>query len=88
MMQIVKKLAAPWPTIVVHRLRVELALGRRGRHGTPVTPPRPSGSRMQTSSMNIAELRSAFVRVRLVLYSGANVAQPSVPYADQARMNM
>ena len=43
---------------------------------------------MHTSSMNVAAERSARWVSWMDLYSGANVAQASVPYADQARMNM
>jgi hypothetical protein len=55
--------------------------------GIPVTPPRPSGTRMNTPTTKIAELRIAISVSRWVLYSGAKVAHTSHAQDDQPRMN-
>src|SRR5690349_17555732 len=39
---------------------------------------------MNTINENVAALRNAIAASRLLLYSGVNVAQISIPYADQA----
>src|ERR1700722_18340784 len=89
-MQAVKKPETPWPTIVVIAEVEDWTSAPLARAPlTPLTPPSPSGSRMQSRSMNIAALRSARCVSRWVsLYSGANDAVTSVPYVDHARMNM